>query len=199
MNYRLAPEVPYPGPLEDCYRGLKWVFEQAEDLGVDRRRIGVAGSSAGGGLAAGLALYARDRGELPVAFQLLSCPMLDDRQQTPSSGLEGLAVWSRENNTFGWCSYLGDRYGTEDVPYTAAPSRCTDLSGLPPAFISVGTVDGFRDEDVDYATRLNQAGVPCELHVYPGACHGYQMAVEAALVHRSNRDMLDWLDRQLHS
>lgn len=196
VEYRLAPEVPYPGPIEDCYRGLKWVYDHAEEIGVDRDRIGVAGVSAGGGLAAALALLARDRGEVPLLFQLLDCPMLDDRQQTPSSRMDGLAVWSRDSNAFGWQSYLGDLYGG-DVPYTAAPARCEDLSGLPPAFVSVGTVDGFRDEDVDYATRLNQAGVPCELHVYPGACHGYQMAVDSAVARQSSRDVTDWVARQL--
>jgi acetyl esterase/lipase len=195
VEYRLAPETPYPGPLEDCYHGLKWVFDNAEKLGIDRNRIGIGGISAGGGLAAGLALLARDRGEVPLAFQLLDCPMLDDRQQTPSSQLEGLAVWSRETNTFGWRCYLGDLFGTDDIPYTAAPARCRDLSGLPPAFVSVGTVDGFRDEDIDYAVRLNQAGVPCELHVYPGACHGYQIAVDSDVVRRSNRDVTDWVAR----
>jgi acetyl esterase/lipase len=197
VEYRLAPETPYPGPLEDCYAGLKWVYDNAEELGVDRDHIGIAGVSAGGGLAAALALLARDRGEVPLTFQLLDCPMLDDRQQTPSSQLEGLAVWSRDTNAFGWRCYLGDLYGTDDVPYTAAPARCQDLSGLPPAFVSVGTVDGFRDEDIDYAVRLNQAGVPCELHVYPGASHGYQMAVDSAIVRQSNRDVLEWVARQV--
>jgi acetyl esterase/lipase len=134
VEYRLAPETPYPGPLEDCYRSLKWVYDNSERLGVDRNRVGIAGVSAGGGLAAALALLARDRGEVPLAFQLLDCPMLDDRQRTPSSQLDGLPVWSRETNTFGWRAYLGELYGTDDVPYTAAPARCTDLSGLPPQF-----------------------------------------------------------------
>jgi acetyl esterase/lipase len=195
VEYRLAPETPYPGPLEDCYQGLKWVYENADQLGIDRSRLGIAGISAGGGLAAALGLLARDRGEVPLAFQLLDCPMIDDRQQTASSQLEGLAVWSRESNTFGWRCYLGDLFGADDVPYTAAPARCLDLSGLPPAYVSVGTVDGFRDEDIDYAVRLNQAGVPCELHVYPGACHGYQIAADSDVVRRSNRDVLDWLAR----
>jgi acetyl esterase/lipase len=197
VEYRLAPETSYPGPLEDCYRGLKWVYDNADELGVDQARIGVAGLSAGGGLAASLALLARDRGEVPLSFQLLDCPMLDDRQQTPSSQLDGLPVWSRESNTFGWRCYLGDLYGTEDVPYTAAPARCTDLTGLPPSFVSVGTVDGFRDEDIDYALRLNQVGVPCELHVYPGASHGYQLAIDSAIVRQSGRDAKDWLARMV--
>jgi acetyl esterase/lipase len=193
VDYRLAPEHPYPGPLEDCYRALAWVVDNAVELGVDPARIGVAGVSAGGGLAAALTLLARDRQEVAVAFQLLEFPMLDDRQQTPSSRLEGLPVWSRESNTFGWRSYLGDLYGTDGVPYTAAPARCSDLTGLPPSYVCVGTADGFRDEDVDYAARLNQAGVPCDLHVYAGAPHGYHLAPEAAVVRRAVTDVVDWL------
>jgi acetyl esterase/lipase len=197
VEYRLAPETPYPGPLEDCYRGLTWIHEHAEELGIDPDRIGVMGLSAGAGLAAALALLARDRGEVPVAFQVLDSPMLDDRQVTASSRQDGLPVWSRRSNEFGWRSYLGDLYGTDDIPYTAAPTRATELSGLPPTFVSVGAVDGFRDEDVDYALRLNQAGVPTELHVYPGACHGYQMAVDAPVTQQGRRDIEEWLTRQL--
>lgn len=196
VEYRLAPETPYPGPLEDCYRGLQWVVDNAADLGVDPARIGVHGISAGGGLAAALALLTRDRGGPSLAFQLLDCPMLDDRQQTVSSQVNGLAVWSKESNTFGWRAYLGSLYGN-DVPTHAAPARETNLGGLPPAFVSVGTVDGFHDEDVDYAVRLNHAGVPTELHVYPGAPHGYQMAQESDLAKRAWRDKTDWLRRQL--
>ena len=125
--------------------------------------------------------------------------MLDDRQRTFSSQQSGLAVWSRESNTYGWRSYLGDLYGTDDIPYTAAPARAEDLTGLPPAFISVGTVDGFLDEDVDYALRLNHAGIPTELHLYPGACHGYQMAVDSEIARQSARDAQDWLRRQIRA
>ena len=134
---------------------------------------------------------------MPLAFQLLDCPMLDDRQHTPSSRLDDLAIWSRESNEFGWRSYLGDLYGTDAVTYHAAPARATDLAGLPPAFVSVGTVDGFRDEDIDYAVRLNQAGVPAELHVYPGAPHGYQIAGDTAIGRQARRDADDWLARQI--
>ena len=198
VDYRLAPETPYPGPLEDCYRGLQWTYEHADELGIDPSCVGVMGVSAGGGLAAGLSLLARDRGEVPVAFQLLDQPMLDDRQVTASSRQDELAVWSKHSNRFGWKAYLGDLYGTDDVPPTAAPARSTDLSGLPPTFVSVGAADGFRDEDVDYATRLNQAGVPTELHVYPGACHGFNvMAPHAAVSKQSAHNMERWLRRQL--
>jgi acetyl esterase/lipase len=197
VEYRLAPETPYPGPLEDCYRGLVWTHEHAEQLGIDRTRLGIRGISAGGGLAAALALLTRDRAEVSIAFQLLDCPMIDDRQATASSQLDGLPVWSRESNTYGWRAYLGDRYGTDDIPYTAAPARAVDLSGLPPAYVSVGAVDGFLDEDVDYALRLNHAHVPTELHVYPGACHGYQRAVNSEITKQSRRDAEDWLRRQI--
>jgi len=197
VEYRLAPEHPYPAPLDDCYAALRWTHEHASELGIDPNRIGIAGISAGGGLAAGLALLARDRGEVPVAFQLLDCPMLDDRQTTPSIKSDGLYVWSRESNEFGWRSYLGDVYGSDDVPIYAAPARATDLAGLPPAFVSVGAIDGFRDEDIDYAVRLNQAGVPCELHVYPGLPHGYGLVPDAAMVRRARHDVDEWLAAQV--
>ncbi|MCU1401233.1 MAG: hypothetical protein JWN62_4342 [Acidimicrobiales bacterium] len=198
VEYRLAPEAPYPGPLDDCYAGLQYVFANAGSLGIDPTRIGIGGVSAGGGLAAGLALLARDRGEVTVAFQLLECPMVDDRQATMSSQQDGLAIWSRESNTFGWQSYLGELFGADDVPYHAAPARATDLSGLPPAFVAVGTADGFRDEDIAYATRLNQAGVPTELHVYPGLPHGHMLfaGVAPTAVAQWQRDLEDWLGRQ---
>jgi acetyl esterase/lipase len=196
VNYRLAPECPYPGPLEDCYRGIKWAYDNAPELGLDRNRMGVYGVSAGGGLAAALALLARDRGEMSLGFQLLEAPMLDDRQCTPSSNLEDLVVFSKHANEFCWRSYLGAVYGEPDVPSYAAPARATNLSGLPPAFVSVGGgVDGFRDENIDYALRLNQAGVPTELHVYPGAPHGYQLIVDSAVARQSQRDSDDWLAR----
>jgi len=197
VEYRLAPETPYPGPLEDAYSGLRWVYENHQTLGVDPERIGIAGVSAGGGLAAGLALLARDRAEVPLRFQLLECPMLDDRQVTASSRLDGLAIWTKESNEFGWRSYLGELYGTPDVPAYAAPARATDLRGLPPAYVCVGAVDGFRDEDVDYATRLNQADVPTELHVYPGAPHGVGVFAGTAVADRYNQGIEEWLARQL--
>ncbi len=197
VEYRLAPETPYPGPLEDCYAGLKWTVENAERLGIDRSRIGITGTSAGGGLCAALALLIRDRGEFQVQFQLLDCPMLDDRQTTPSSQAEGLIIWSGESNTFGWKSYLGELYGGDDVPYLAAPSRADDLRGLPEAYVCVGGADGFRDEDIQYAMRLYGAGVPTELHVYPGAPHGVMLFPETEVARRYKRDIEDWLRRQL--
>ena len=197
VDYRLAPETPYPGPLDDCYAALRWTSDHADELGIDPERIGVSGLSAGGGLAAALALLARDRGEVPLAFQLLDCPMLDDRQTTPSIRARGLYVWSAGSNEFGWRSYLGGLYGSDDVPVYAAPARATELGGLPPACVIVGSIDGFRDEDIDYAQRLNQAGVPCELHVIAGLPHAYLLAPGAAAVQLAERCRDDWLARQL--
>jgi acetyl esterase/lipase len=197
VEYRLAPETCYPGPLEDCYAALRWTHDKADELGVDPARVGVYGLSAGGGLAAGLALLARDRGEVPLAFQLLDCPMLDDRNATASMRAPGLYMWTRESNEFGWRSYLGGLYGSDDVPPYAAAARATDVAGLPPSFVIVGAIDGFRDEDVDYALRLNQAGVPCELHVIAGLPHAYLLVPDAAPVRLAVQCTDDWLARQL--
>ena len=197
VEYRLAPETPYPGPLDDCYAGLRYVYDHADELGVDRDRIGIGGASAGGGLAAGLALLARDRGEVPVAFQLLIYPMIDDRQVTSSSAWAD-PIWPPAANTYGWTAYLGDRKGGDDVPPYAAAARATDLRGLPPTLIAVGAIDGFSDEDIDYAVRLRHAGVPVELHVYPGAPHGFDALLPGlALSQRANRDIEDWLGARI--
>jgi acetyl esterase/lipase len=197
VEYRLAPETPYPGPLDDCYAALRWTLDNADELGIDKDRIGVYGLSAGGGLAAALALLARDRGEVPLAFVLLDCPMLDDRQQTPSIEAEGLYVWGAGSNEFGWRSYLGALYGSDEVPVYAAAARAVDLAGLPPTCVVVGSIDGFRDEDIDYAQRLNQSGVPCELHVIAGLPHAYLLVPGAAAVQLAMHCMDDWVTRQL--
>jgi acetyl esterase/lipase len=192
VEYALAPESRYPGPLEDCYAGLRWVRDNAAMLGVDVNRIGVAGASAGAGLAAGLALLARDRREIALSFQALIYPMIDDRMITPSSAWED-PVWPPGANRFGWSSYLGDVSG-DAVPYYAAAARATDLTKLPRTFISVGALDGFSDEDIDYAVRMRHAGVPTELHVYPGAPHGFDgLAPGTAIAKRANRDIEEWL------
>jgi acetyl esterase/lipase len=198
VEYRLAPEHPYPAPLDDCYAGLVWVAAHADELGIDGNQIVIAGASAGGGLAAGLALLARDRGEVPVAYQLLIYPMIDDRNVTPSSRIIGAPIWSRDANLLGWRGYLGREPGGDEVPAYAAAARAVDLGGLPPAFIGVGTLDVFRDENIEYASRLLAAGVPTELHVYPGAVHGFEMIVPSAAVsRRCQRDITDALARAL--
>ena len=191
-DYRKAPETPYPGPLDDCYAGLRWTYEHADELGIDVSRLGIAGASAGGGLAAGLALLARDRGEIPLAFQLLIYPMIDDTMTTESSKWE-VPIWAPASNHFGWSAYLGSLFGG-DVPAYAAATRATDLAGLPPAHIAVGTLDGFLDEDIAYAQRLNHAGVATELHVYPGAPHGFDAFMPGTQVARRARaNMEAWL------
>ena len=200
VDYRLAPEHPYPAPLEDCYRGLVWFFDQAETFGVDTARIAVGGGSAGGGLAAGLALLARDRGEVSPCFQLLTFPMIDDRNQTPSSYMvDDTRLWNRAANIAGWSAYLDGRNGADDVPVYAAPARATDLAGLPPAIITVGSLDTFIDEDIAYAQALLRAGVPCELHVYAGGFHGSNFMVpNSDISQRWYRDEMAALDRALN-
>jgi acetyl esterase/lipase len=200
VEYRLAPEHPYPAPLEDCYAGLQWLASSAGELGIDAGRIAIGGASAGGGLAAGLALLARDRGGPAICFQLLVYPMLDDRNTTPSShAIEDPRLWNRRANLAGWNAYLAGRAGADDVHYHAAPARAGELTGLPPAYINVGELDLFLDEDIDYARRLMAAGVPVELHVYPGAFHGSNMFVSrAALSQRWTEDELAALQRALH-
>lgn len=182
VDYRLAPETTYKWSVEDNYAGLKWLHSQAEQLGVDHSRIAVMGESAGGGHAALLAITARDRGEIPIAFQCLIYPMLDDRtgssRQVPPS--MGQIVWTAHNNRLGWASFLGMEPGTADVPAQAVPARITHVDGLPPTFIAVGSIDLFVNEDVDFAQRLNNAGVNTELLVLPGAFHGFDLAPEAA-------------------
>ena len=182
VEYRLAPEHPYPVPLEDCHAALRWVAEQPD---FDRTRIAIGGASAGAGLAAALALLARDRAEVSPVFQLLLYPMLDDRNIAPASTvLPDTLVWSRENNRIGWNAYLGGGAGSEDVPRYAAAARAVDLGGLPPAYVAVGELDLFLDEDIDYARRLLAAGVAAELHVYPGAYHGFDAIAPQAGVSR---------------
>ena len=197
VEYRLAPETAYPGPLDDCYAGLAWVHANAAGLGVDPSRIGIGGPRAGAGLAAALGLLARDRGEVPLTFQLLIYPMLDDRQTTTSSGWAD-PIWPPSANTYGWTAYLGDRKGGPDVPAYAAPARATDLRGLPPTLVAVGAIDGFSDEDIEYAVRLRHAGVPVDLMVYAGAPHGFDgLAPGAAVAQRANRDIEEWLAAHL--
>jgi len=199
VEYRLAPETPHPGPVEDCYAGLTWTVEHAEELGIDLERLIVGGASAGGGLAAAVSLLARDRSGPRLRGQMLICPMLDDRNDTPSSHqMAGLGIWDRGANEVGWTALLGDARGGPDVSPYAAPARATDLSGLPPAFIDVGSAETFRDEDVAYATRIWQAGGDAELHVWPGGFHGFaRMVPDAAISQAAVAAQLTWLRRLL--
>ena len=181
VDYRLAPETQHPGPVEDCYAALKWLADNASELGVDPARIAVSGESAGGGLAANLCLMARDKGEIKVAYQHLIFPMLDDRTCAEADPHEfaGQFVWTRDANVYGWESLLGHAPGAaETAPYAVA-ARAESLAGLPPTFISCGALDLFIEEDITYARRLIAAGVPTELHIYPGAPHAFQMVQEA--------------------
>ncbi len=174
-DYRLAPEHPDPAPVEDCYATVRWAAAHAAELGIDPARIAVMGGSAGGGLAAGVTLLARDRGGPAIARQLLIYPMLDDRTRTADPEMAHALLWSVDDNVTGWDALLGAASGVDDVSSYAAPARATDLSNLPPAYIDVGGLDLFRDEDVAYATRLARSGVPTELHVLPGVPHAFDI------------------------
>lgn len=200
VEYRLSPETPYPGPLEDCYAALKWLHANAEKLGVDALRIAIAGASAGGGLTAALGLLARDRAEIPLAFQLLIYPMINDQNvQSAEEAGSDHHIWSRASNLFGWQAYLGELYGQAEVPYHAAASRAENLAGLPPTFIAVGELDLFLDDDIEYAQRLLRAGVPTELHVYPGAWHGFDVVgAMSGVAGRFRADRDGALKRALH-
>lgn len=199
LDYRLAPEHPDPYPVEDSYAGLLWTADHALELGIDRTRIFIAGASAGGGIAAGTALLARDRSGPALAGQVLICPMLDDRDSTVSSAqFVEHSTWTRQSNRFGWSSLLGDRVGTDDVSIYAAPARADDLSGLPPTFIDCGAAEVFRDEDVAYASALWAAGVDTELHVWAGGYHGFDMIAEHASVSQAAVAARDnWAARHL--
>jgi acetyl esterase/lipase len=178
VDYRLAPAHPYPAPLEDCYSALKWLTRLPA---VDPARVAIGGASAGGGLAAALALLARDRGEIPLAAQLLVYPMLDDRTvERKDLDNPGHRLWNQSSNKFGWSAYLG---GAD--PEVAVPARREELAGLPPAWLGVGTLDLFHDEDLAYAERLKAAGVPCHVEVVQGAFHGFDGIVPKAEVSQS--------------
>jgi acetyl esterase/lipase len=179
VDYRLAPQASYPGPLDDCFNVLAHVATKGDELGIDSSRLVVGGVSAGGGLAAGVALRARDHG-IPVLHQHLIYPMLDDRLVTPSSRWTA-PTWTPEMNLYGWRAYLGELHGKAEVPAYAAPARAEDLSGLPPAYIHVGSLDIFVHENIDYASRLLAAGVATELHVFPGAPHGFEALAPASV------------------
>jgi acetyl esterase/lipase len=200
VEYRLAPEHPYPAGLEDCYAALRWLHDQADELGVDRGRIGVGGQSAGGGLTAGLALLAMDRGGPTICFQLLGIPELDDRLETPSmQRFVDTPLWTRPNAVVSWQAYVGDRAGGPDVPIYAAPARATveQVRGLPPAYVTTMEFDPLRDEGIVYALRLLEAGVSVELHQFPGTFHGSALIPTADVSRRAAEELLVALRRGL--
>ena len=189
VDYRFAPEHAYPTAVEDAYAALRWVSEHATELDGTAERIAIMGDSAGGGMAAGVALMARDRGGPALRRQILIYPMLDDRTTEPDPVLEPFLAWGYDDNATGWACLLGDRAGTDDVPPYAAPARAGDLAGLPPAYIEVGQLDAFRDEDVEYARRLSRAGVGVELIVRPGVPHDFELiAPDAEVTRRAAAD-----------
>lgn len=193
VDYRLAPEHSFPAAPEDCYAALRWMAASAAELGIDSARIAVGGASAGGGLAAAVALIARDRKEVPLVFELLIYPCLDDRHITPSSqaiATPGM-LWERGTSLRGWSAYLGADHQGEVSPY-AAPARVADVAGLPPTYIMIGELDLMRDESIEYAMRLMQADIPTQLHVYPGAFHGFDQLVSSAAV--SQRATSEYID-----
>lgn len=200
-EYRLAPDHPDPVPTEDCYAGLVWMVEQAEEFGIDPARIVIGGGSAGGGLAAAVALMARDRGGPRLLGQIVSMPQLDDRCDTFSAHqpvIEG--VLNRAGCVWCWDAYLGERRGTSDVSIYASPSRATDLSGLPPAYIDAGEAEPFRDEAIAYAQRLWRDGVSCELHIWKGAFHGFElMCPQVPVSVTACESKLSWVERLLSS
>ncbi|MPZ95053.1 MAG: alpha/beta hydrolase fold domain-containing protein [Propionibacteriales bacterium] len=200
VEYRLAPEHPFPAGLEDCYAGLTWLAEHATELGIDPGRIAVHGESAGGGLAAATALLARDRGGPPLRFQLLAVPELDDRLSTHSMTIfTDTPRWNRPKAIVSWESYLGPGLrGTRDVSPYAAPARADDLSGLPPAYLSTMHFDPLRDEGIAYAARLIEAGVMVELHHYPGTFHGASAITEAQVSQRLRIEEAAVLSRALY-
>ena len=197
VEYRLAPEHPFPAGIEDCYAALCWTAEHADELGVDARRIAIAGQSAGGGLAAGTALLARDRGGPALCFQLLEIPELDDRLDTPSMrAFTDTPLWNRPNAEWSWRHYLGPAHDGEVSEY-AAPSRAKDLTGLPPAYVSTMEFDPLRDEGILYALALMQAGVSVELHSYPGTFHGSALVPGAEVSRRGASEVIAVLRKRL--
>jgi acetyl esterase len=199
VDYRLAPETPFPGPLEDVYAGLVWMAAHAGELGIDAARIAIHGMSAGGGLCAGLALLARDRGGPHIAFQFLSVPELDDRLTSPSmTSFTDTPLWNRPRAVFSWDCYLGPgRAGSDDVPVYAAPARATKLAGLPPAYVSVMHFDPLRDEGVAYALAMLTAGVSVELHLFPGTFHGSALIQTAVISRREQAEAIAVLRQAL--
>jgi acetyl esterase len=193
VDYRLAPEHPYPAALEDSYRAMRWVHDEAGGLRIDPARVAVVGHSAGGGLAAALAILARDRGGPPICFQYLGIPELDDRLSTVSShAFIDTPLWNLSAAELSWKYYLGELHGNIEVPITAAPARARpqQLAGLPPAYVSAMENDPLRDEDIKYALSLLEAGVSVELHTFPGTFHGSAQIPDAAVSKRERKEMI---------
>lgn len=200
VDYRLAPETRFPGAIEDCYAALGWVFANAQELGVDVQHLGVMGESAGGGLAAALALLVRDRGEYKLSFQHLIYPMLDDRTCITADPHPhtGHFIWTPQSNAFGWTSLLGVSPGSAGVSQYAAAARADSLAGLPPTYIATGGLDLFLEEDMEYARRLMRHGVPVEMHIYPGAYHVFNVSPTAHVAVNARRDSFVALQRALY-
>ncbi|OMF15557.1 lipase [Paenibacillus amylolyticus] len=201
VDYRLAPEHPYPAAIEDCYAGLVWMTEESAILGIDVNRVAIAGASGGGGLTAALALMARDKGGPSIIFQMPLYPMLDNRNITPSSHeiTEEGSIWNRTDNVAAWNMYLGEENDVSGSSSYAVPSRAESLAGLPPAYTCVGQLDLFRDETMEYVARLAQAGVDVEFHLYPGCFHLFEsLAPETEVSQRAVQGYMDAMARALH-
>ncbi|TCW37839.1 acetyl esterase/lipase [Laceyella sacchari] len=200
VDYRLAPEHPYPAAIEDCYAALKWMADSAAELSIDKKRIAVGGGSAGGGLTAAVTLMARDKGGPAICFQMPLYPMIDNRNTSPSSReiTSPKAVWNRDHNIAAWKMYLGEHASGEVSPY-AAPIHADNFKGLPPTYTCVGQLDPFRDETIEYVSRLVEAGVDVEFHLYPGCFHGFEVfAPEAEVSKRAGMEYMNALKRALH-
>ena len=197
VDYRLAPEHPFPAGPNDCYAALGWIMNDAKALGIDKDRVAIGGASAGSGMAAGVALMNRDKDNFPLQLQLLLYPMIDNLHATRSGKLENHPIWKQSTSFNAWEMYLDGIPGKQASPYAAA-TRATDLTGLPPAYICVGSEDLFRDENIDYAQRLMAAGVPCEFSIFPGLYHGADSFIPTARVSRRlNRAFLHALEHAL--
>ncbi len=199
VDYRLAPKHPFPAGLEDCYSALMWAKQNSESFGFDASRIAIGGTSAGGGLAAALVQMAYDRKEVSPVFQLLTYPMLDDRTALHRDIDDSNSpTWSQKSNRFGWESYLGKHYGADEIPAYSVPARREDLSGLPPAWIGVGTLDVFYEEDMMYAQRLKEAGIECDLNIVEGAFHGFDVFdQQLSIVKEFRKSQIDTLKKHL--
>ncbi len=174
-DYRLSVEAPYPAALDDCYIALCWLHDNTGKYNINRAQIIVGGNSAGGGLTAALCMYARDKNTIKIAFQMPLYPMLDDRNNSESAKDNDAPVWNEKTNNIGWKMYLGDLYGTEDIPYYAAPARAVDYRNLPPAITFVGSIESFRDETINYMNKLQENNIPVHYEVFEGCFHAFDL------------------------